>query len=251
MARALGPLVLVLGAVLAPGAAASDARRAVEAYVSRLPATPVTELAIHQTLTLYHPDGRHPQSMAEQRLYLKPPRRQRLEQTLDGRREVRLTVDDRTWIRQPDGRTVETAAVERERDRTSLFAPFRRSATDLLAEWKAMGVRDDVSHVVRVRGRPVTIIGAGPNDPAGPAVWLDEQYGVIRVITKERRLKGVTLVDLTLSEHRPLLDGLYFPYRQELFADGRMVLLIVVRSVAVNGTLPDQLFDPQALREGR
>jgi hypothetical protein len=82
-------------------------------------------------------------------------------------------------------------------------------------------------------------------------VWLDEQYGVIRVITRERLLKGVRLVDLTLSEHRPLLDGLFFPYRQELFADGRMVLLVIVRSVAVNANLPDELFDPEALRRGR
>jgi hypothetical protein len=250
VARALGPLLLALAAVLAPGADASDARRAVEAYVRRLPGTPVTDLALRQTLTVYHPDGRHPQSTGEQQLYIKPPRRQRLEQTLDGQREIRLTVDDRTWVRQPDGTTVQTPTTG-GRDRTSLFAPFRRSAADLLAEWRGLGVREDVSHAVRVRGRPVTIIGAGPSDPASPAVWLDEQYGVIRVITRERLLKGVRLVDLTLSEHRPLLDGLFFPYRQELFADGRMVLLVIVRSVAVNANLPDELFDPEALRRGR
>src|SRR2546430_10041322 len=44
--------------------------------------------------------------------------------------------------------------------RTDLLVPFRRSAADLLTEWRALGVRDDVSHVVRVGGRPVTVIGA-------------------------------------------------------------------------------------------
>ena len=42
-----------------------------------------------------------------------------------------------------------------------------------------------------------------------------------------------------------------FPYRQEVFVDGKMVVLIVVRSVAVNTGLPDALFDPDALRRGQ
>lgn len=247
MARALGSVLLVLAAALAPGVSASDARRAVEAYVSRLPGTPVTDLAIQQSFTVYYADGRHPQSSGEQQVYIKLPRRQRLEQSIDGRREVQLSVGDRTWTRQSDGRVVEAAA-ERERDRTYLFAPFRRSATELLAEWKGFGVREDVSHVVRVRGRPVTVIGAGPGDRTNPAVWLDDEYGVIRVVTREKLLKGVALVDLTLSEHRPLGNGFYFPYRQELFADGRLALLVVVRAVDASATLPDVLFDPEALR---
>ena len=37
-----------------------------------------------------------------------------------------------------------------------------------------------------------------------------------------------------------------FPYRQEAFVDAKMVVLIVVRSLAVNTNLPDSLFDPDA-----
>jgi outer membrane lipoprotein-sorting protein len=249
--RALGPLALGLVLLLASGTAGSDARQAVEAFLSRLAGAQVTDLTIQQTLTIYHLDGRRPHSTGEQVFYIKLPQRQRLEQTLEGRREVRLTVGDRTWIRGPDGRTDEAPAGERERDRTRLFTPLPRNADDLLAEWKAFGVRQDVSHVVHVHGRPVTVIGAGPDDRASPAVWLDAEYGVMRVITRERFPPGEALVDLTLSEHRPLVGGFYFPHRHELFANGRLVLRAVVRTASVNGRLPDALYDPEALRQGR
>ena len=51
----------------------------------------------------------------------------------------------------------------------------------------------------------------------------------------------------------PALVGVLvvYSYRQELFADGRLVLLVIVRSVAVNANLSDELFDPEALRRGR
>jgi hypothetical protein len=243
-------IVLVL-AGLAPAVAALDARRAVEAFVARLSDATITDLTVRQTLTIYHRDGRHPQSSGEQRVMIKLPRRQRVEQVIDGRREVRLSIDDRTWVRGPDGRVVEAPAADRAGDRTYLFTPLRRSAADLLAEWKSFGVRDDVVSAARVRGRPVTVIGAGPNDRSSPAVWLDEQYGVVRIVTRERLPGGPALVDLSLSEHRPLLPSFYFPHRQELFADGKLLLLVVVRSVAVDTALPDSLFDPEALRRER
>lgn len=242
----------VLGLLaLALRAEGADARRAVEAFVGRLADVRISDLAIHQTLTVFHPDGRHPQSTGEQHVYIKLPRRQRIEQTVDGQREVRLSIGDRTWVRRADGRTYEAPPSERERDRTYLFTPLRRSAADLLAEWKSFGVRDDVGHVARVRGRPVVVIGAGPEDRSSPAVWLDEQYGVVRVITRERLPGGPALVDLALSEHRPLVENFYFPHRQELFADGKLILRIVVRSIAADRGLPDHLFDAEALRAGR
>ena len=250
MERAGRATALILAALVV-GAEASDARRAVEAFVARLTQVTISHLTVHQDITVFHPDGRHPQSSGEQRVYIKVPGRQRIEQVIDGRREVRLSVGDRTWIRGADGQTAEAPAAEAARNRTPLFTPLRRSAEDLLAEWRSFGVRDDVSHTTRVRGRPVLVIGAGPGDRSSPAVWLDDQYGVVRVISRERLAGGPALVDLTLSEHRPLVGAFHFPHRQELFADGRLVLLIVVRSIAVDGALPDHLFDPAALRAGR
>lgn len=243
-------LAVALLATVAPVLAA-DARSAVEAFLARLSSVQVTDLVIDQTLTLFHPEGRLPQSTAEQRVLLKLPLRERIEQTFDGQREVRLVVGDRVWVRQPDGKTYEAPPADRQYDRTHLLVPFRRTAADLLAEWRVLGVRDDVSHVAPVAGRPTTVIGAKPGDRQSPAVWLDEQYGVVRVVTRERLPKGPALVDLTYSEHRPLPGGFFFPYRQEAFVDGKLLLLVAVRSVAVNTNLPDELFDPDALRRGR
>lgn len=247
----LGALVAVLLASGAVGAAlAADARTAVDAFVARLGAVHVTSLVVDQTLTLYDPAGRQAKSTGEQRLYLKLPRRQRLEQTVDGRREVRLSVGNRVWVRAADGRTYEAPPLDARRDRVHLLVPFRRHGADLLAEWSTLGVRSDVSHETRLAGRAVTVIGATPGERAVPQVWLDAERGVVRFIARERLPTGDGLVDLTFSEHRPLAGGFAFPYRQEAFVDGKLVLLVVVRSAQVNTNPDDALFDPDRLKGG-
>ena len=246
------PRLVALAVLLVPLAAlGADARTAVEAFVARLAGARVTDVAIEQTFTLYHPDGRRPQSTGEQRVWIKVPRRQRVEQVMEGRREVRLSVADQVWIRAADGRVSEAPAAERERDRTHLLMPFRRSAGDVLAEWRALGIRDDVSHEVRVAGRAVTVIGARAGERDTPAVWVDPEHGVVRFIRRERLPRGEGLVDLTFSEHRPLAGAFAFPHRQEAFVDGKLIVLIAVRSIAVNTNLPDSLFDPETLRRDR
>jgi len=248
----VGPRLAVLVVVLVPLAAlAADARSAVEAFVARLAGAQITDLAIEQSFTLFHPGGRHPQSTGEQRVWVKVPRRQRVEQVVEGRREVRLAAGGQVWIRSADGRVYEAPPGERDRDRTHLVMPFRRGATDVLAEWRALGVRDDVSHLARQAGRAVTVIGARPGERDTPAVWIDPEHGVVRFIRRERLPKGEGVVDLTFSEHRPLAGGFFFPHRQEAFVDGKLLVLFVVRSVAVNTDLPDALFDPTALRQAR
>jgi outer membrane lipoprotein-sorting protein len=249
VARAAVLLLLLsqLG-VGAPRGAVQDAKAAVEAFVARLSDVSVTDLVIVQSLTLYHPDGRHPRSTGEQRVLFKLPRRQRLEQTVEGRREVWLVAGDRVFVRQADRKVQEAPALPRGSDRSRLLVPFKRSAADLLAEWRTLGVRDDVSHVVRVRDRPITVIGARAGERDVPAVWLDAEHGVVRFVTRETLPTGPALIDLAFSEHRPLPGGFFFPYRQEAFVDGKLVLLIIVRSVQPNTNLPDSLFDPEALR---
>lgn len=240
----------LLAALLLPCAVlAADARAVVEAFVARLAAAGVTDLHVEQTFTLYHRDGRHPQSTGDQRVWVKLPRRQRVEQVMDGRREVRLSVGDQVWTRTADGRVHEAPALER--DRTHLVAPFRRTAADLLAEWRALGVRDDVSHVTRLAGRDVTVIGARAGERDTPSVWVDPEHGVVRFIRRERLPNGVGVVDVAFSEHRLLAGAFAFPHRQEAFVDGKLLLLVVVRAVAVNTNPPDALFDPETLRRAR
>lgn len=241
--------LLVLALLPAAPGLASEGAQAVEAFVARLAGVSVSEVAIEQTFTLYHPDGRYPQTSGEQRVWLKIPRRQRVEETVDGRRKVRVVVGDRAWERSADGRVYEVP-IERDHERTYLIMPLKRTAADLLAEWRSLGVRDDVSHVTRVNGRPITVLGALPGERRVPSVWLDAEHGVVRFIRREKLGGREALVDLTYSEHRPIAGGFAFPYRQEAFVDGKLVLLVVVRSVTVNGGVPDALFDADALRRG-
>jgi outer membrane lipoprotein-sorting protein len=246
------PRVALLAVLLVPLVTlGADARAAVEAFIARLAGAQVNDLAIEQSFTLYHPDGRLAQSTGEQRVWLKVPRRQRVEQVMEGRREVRLSVADQVWVRNADGRVYEAPPAERERDRTHLLMPFRRTASDVLAEWRSLGIRDDVSHAARVAGREVTVIGAKPGERDTPSVWVDPEYGVVRFVRRERLPKGQGLVDLAFSEHRPLAGAFFFPHRQEAFVDGKLLVLIVVRSVAINTGLADALFDPDELRRGR
>jgi hypothetical protein len=243
-------IVLIVAIVIAPTVArggASDVRRAVEAFVARIAGVEIRDLAIEQAITLYNAEGIHVTSRGEQRLLIKPPGRQRLEEVIEGQREVRLVVGGKTWIRRADGKTYEVPS-NGDRTQTHLMIPFRRSADEVLAAWKALGVRDDVSDTIRVGGRTITIIGARAGDRDSPAVWLDPERGVVRFIGRETLPKGPALIDLALSEHRPLRGAFQFPYRQEVFVDGRLVLVIDVHSVVANSDLPDALFDPDALR---
>ena len=249
MGRALVlPLLLAVIGVGAPAVSGQDARAAVEAFVARAADVRISDLVIDQNLTLYHPDGQRRASGGEQRMLFKLPQRQRVEQTVEGQREIQLTVGDRVWIRRADGKVSEIPTPEPVRALTHLLVPVKRRAADLLAEWRARGVRDDVSHVARLGERPVTVIGARPGDRDVPAVWLDADYGIVRIVTRERLPNGARLLDLTFSEHRPLVGGLYFPYRQEVFVDGRLLVLFTVRSVAINTNPADALFDPASLR---
>ena len=243
--------VAVVALLLPLAALAADARSAVVSFVGRLAGARVSDLAIEQTFTLFHPDGRHSQSTGEQRLWVKVPRRQRVEQVVEGRREVRLAAGGQVWIRSADGRVYEAPPGERDRDRTHLIIPFRRTAADVLAEWRSLGVRDDVGYATRVAGRSLTVIGARPGERDTPSVWIDPEHGVVRFIRRERLPRGEGVVDLAFSEHRPLAGGFFFPHRQEAFVDGKLLVLIVVRSVTVNTGLDDSLFDPNALRRGR
>ena len=249
MRRALVlPIVLAAISVGVRAAPGQDARAAVEAFVARVSDVQINDLVIDQNLTLYHPDGQRRVSGGEQRLLFKLPQRQRVEQTVEGQREIQLTVGDRVWVRRADGKVAQVPALEPSRALSHVLAPVKRRAADLMAEWRARGVRDDVSHTARVGGRQVTVIGAHAGDRDVPAVWLDPDYGVVRIVTRERLPTGVRLLDLTLSEHRPLLGKLYFPYRQEVFVDGKLLVLFTVRSVAINTNPADALFDPANLK---
>jgi hypothetical protein len=250
MRRTMAGAVLVALAAAVPAGAGGEAQVAVERFVARLAGIEIRDLLVEQTITLYHPDGLHPASRGEQRLFIKPPGRQRVEETIEGRREIRVVSGGRTWIRRADGQTYE-APVDRDGSRAHLMVPVQRSADELLATWRALGVRDDVSHVLNVAGRTITVIGAAAGDRESPAIWLDPERGVVRVIRRERLPNGTALVDIAFSEHRPLPGGFPFPHRQEAFVGGRLVLVIDVRSAVVNVDLPDSLFEPEALRRER
>jgi hypothetical protein len=246
-ALVIGIALTGLSAAAGPGAA----RAAVEMFVGRIAGLEIRDLLIEQGITIYHPDGLHAAARGEQRLLVKPPGRQRLEQVIDGQREVRLIVGGRTWVRNPDGKTYEAPTAGPDRSQSHLMVPLRQSADELLGAWRALGVRDDVTDTIRVGGRMVTVIGARAGDRQSPSVWLDPEHGVVRFIAREVLPNGPSLIDRAFSEHRPLVGNFRFPHRQEVFVDGRLVLVIAVRSAVANVDLRDALFDPEALRRER
>lgn len=248
--RRLTACLTLVGVVLFAGAAAAeDARAALEQFVARLNEVTVSDMVVIQTLTLYDPRDFRQQVTGEQRLSIKLPARQRLETALGGEREVQLLSGDRLVI-QRGGKIFEAPPAERERQRAHTLFPFRRTAQDLLLEWQGLGVRTDVAQVVRVGERAVTVIGALPGDRTSPAVWLDPDYGVVRFITRREGRGGPRLLDLAFSEHRKVAAGFFYPFRQEIFLDGRLLSVTLVRTVDVNVDLPDSLFDPDAFLKG-
>lgn len=242
---------LLSSLLLVTPASAATARDVVETFLARLANVSVTDMVVTETFTLYHPDGRDVQATGQRRLFVKIPGRQRIEETIEGRRQVQLVVDGHAWVRRADGAVYEAPPGEAARGRADLLTPFRHNAAELLAVWRSLGIRDDVVHEERVGDRTVTVIGARAGDRTSPAVWLDPERGVVRFIARETLPRRTGLVDLTLSDHRPVLGDFYYPFRQEVFLDGKLLTRIVVQAVEVNTRLADDLFDPAALRRGR
>ena len=249
MAAALGVSLVsgVPGISGVAGGASSEVRNAVSAYLTHVAATRVADIVIDRTVTIYAPQHAYLHTKFDQHIVLKPPRRVRVEQIADGKAETRVTVGDRAWVKLPDGSIQETTTSEDEHRLMQLLLPLGRTPDDLLREWRAFGVSDNVSHVTRVRQRRAIVIGARVDDTTSPAVWLDAELGVLRLVRSDRSVKGM-LVDETFSEHRPLAGALFFPFRQERFVDRKLQILITVRSVSVNTDPPAHLFDPASLR---
>ncbi|HYE93630.1 MAG TPA: hypothetical protein VEA38_21545 [Terriglobales bacterium] len=242
--RWVSALVLVL-TVGAAAAHAAEARAVVERYLTRVSGAALRDLTLEQDLTLYNLDGRAVFASGIQRVIIKFPDRQRVEQVIEGRTDVRLTVGDKTWRRAADGRVTSFASPRGQS--VALALPLARSADEILAEWRGLGVREDRVHVTRLGGRTVTVIGAQQGERDRPAAWLDPDLGVMRFVAREPAESGSVLTDIVFGDHRALLGALHFPWRQEIFRSGKLVVRSIVRSAAVNTSPPDALFDPAAL----
>ena len=105
---------LVIGALaaLASVAGAAEPRVALERFLARTAGTALRDLTLEQDLTVFNPEGRAAFATGTQRLVVRFPDQQRVEQVVEGRTEVRLTVRGRTWRRGPDG-AVTTLPTER------------------------------------------------------------------------------------------------------------------------------------------
>lgn len=236
----------LFAALTAVVAHAAEGRVVLERYLSRVASAPLRDLTLEQDLTLFNPEGRAAFATGTQRVVIKLPDRQRVEHTVDGRVDVRLTVGDRTWRRDPEGKVSSVAGARGQG--TTLALLLRRTPDEVLAEWRALGIRDDRSHQARLAGRTVTVLGAQQGERDRPAAWLDAEYGVLRFVARESADSGVVMTDLVFSDHRPLLGGVFYPHRQETFRSGKLLLRTIVRSVAVNSDPPDGLFDPAGLK---
>ncbi len=71
---------------------------------------------------------------------------------------------------------------------------------------------------------------------------------MIRLVWREKLPAREGVVDLALSDHRRVVSDFFYPFRREIFLDGRLLTRVTIRDVAVNTNLPDDLFDPAALR---
>src|ERR1051326_2869672 len=200
---------------------AADARATLERYLSRALAVQIRDLTLDQDLTVFSPDGRAPFASGTQRVVFRFPDRQRVEQIIEGRTEVRITVGSQTWRRGFDGK-IATLPPERGQG-VALAVPVHRTADEVLAEWRALGIRDDRFHEARLSGRRVVVVGALVGERDRLAVWLDPEYGVMRLVAREQSDAGTVFTDVSFSDYRPLLSGFFFPHREEIFRSGKLL----------------------------
>ena len=175
------------------------------------PAPTVTDLAIEQTFTLYHPDGRHPQSSGEQRVWIKMPRRQRVEQ-VDGRPARGASRRRRPGL-DPHGRRQVSEAPGRARARphppAGAVPPLggRRAGRVALAR---RARRREPRHPRWAAARSPS--SAPSRASATPRRCGSTPSAVSSASSCARSCpSGEGMVDLTFSEHRPLAGGLQFP----------------------------------------
>ena len=237
----LGPLPLL----------AADGPPALERFLLKASSATVSDLLVTQEIVLTDPGGSGQKALGEQRLYLKPPVRRRIEITVEGERIVRLVNGSRLVI-QRGGKSYEASSAERLRDSRDLTLPFQRSARELLAQWQSYGVRTDLVREAEYAGRRVTVFGASRDDSSAPTVWLDPDLGVVRLIVREETPVGPKRVELSFSDFRPLIGEMSYPYRQETLLEGKPFITTTVKSIRMNSGLADDLFDPdRLLRESR
>jgi len=238
-------LTVVLLASAAVGVQAAEPRAVLDRFLARIAGAAVRDLTLEQDLTVFNPEGRAAFATGSQRVVVKLPDLQRIEQTVDGRREVRVPARGRSWRRAADG-----TVSELPQDRGQVIAlalPLHRKTDEVLAEWRTLGIRDDRSHQARMAGRTVTVIGAQAGERDRPAAWVDPEYCVMRFVAREAVDAGSVLTDIVFSEFRPLVGALFFPHRQETFRSGKLIVRLLARSVSVNTSPPDSLFDPASL----
>jgi outer membrane lipoprotein-sorting protein len=250
------PLAARLGLTLwsillfAAPAVSQDVSAMVERYAARVSGIAINDLLVTQSLTVVNPQNPADRVTGDQRLSIKFPGRQRLETRIAGQREVQLLSGGRMVILR-GGKAFEAPPPEGERQAGRLVIPFDRTAAGLLSQWRSFGVKTDVSHVRTAEGRQVTVIGALSGDRSSPAVWLDPEYGVVRMVTKDMSTGTPRTLELAYSDHRKVTGELYYPYEQQGLLDGKLVFVARVRSVEINVGLADSLFDPDALlKEG-
>lgn len=250
--RAHSPLAvrfgLTLGGILlfAAPSAAQDVSAAVERYAARLRGVAVGDLLVTQSLTVVNPRNPADRATGDQRLSIKFPARQRLETRIGGEREVRLLSGGRMVI-QRGGKAYEAPPQQGGYQRGDLLIPFERTAAELLSQWRSLGVRTEISHVTTVDGRQVIVIGARAGDRTSPAVWLDPDYGVMRLVTRDTSTGTARTLELVYSDHRKVAGEFFYPYDQQGLLGGELVFVVRVRSVEINVGLGDSIFDPDAL----
>lgn len=251
--RVRAPLAVCLSATLwgvvlfAASGAAQEIPAVVERYAARMSGVTIGDLLVTQSLTVVNPQNPVDRVTGDQRLSVKFPARQRLETRIAGEREVRLLSGGRMVI-QRGGRAFEAPPPERERQQPGgVLIPFERTAAGLLSQWRNLGIRIEVSHVTTVGGRQVTVLGAQAGDRASPAVWLDPDYGVVRLVTKDHSTGTARTLELVYLDHRKVVGEFFYPYEQQGLLDGKLVFAVRVRSVEINVGLADSIFDPDAL----
>jgi outer membrane lipoprotein-sorting protein len=212
----------------------------------------INDLVVTQSVTLTDPEGSGERVSGERRLYLRPPGRRRVEMEAAGQRVV-IIVNGEQVAMMVDGRAVQPPPAG-ARSRREVFGPQKLTPSEMLRHWQELGVKTMVVHRTTRDGRPLVVVGAAPADARTPSIWLDEEWGVDRVITQEVMPAGPRTVDLRLSDHRRIHGDFFYPHLQETYVNFRPFSTVIVTSVKVNVGLGDSLFllpAPSSPSDGR
>ncbi|MEZ4811190.1 MAG: hypothetical protein R2819_12590 [Allomuricauda sp.] len=120
---------------------------------------------------------------------------------------------------------------------------FYYSVEETLERLQGLGIDPSLFSKSEYKGKPVYILGAGPNDPSKPQIWVDAQE--LYVVRRFSQGKHGELYEVKYDDFKNI-GGNWLETWIEFHVDGKLIQTERYNNIDVDPNLDDAVFDPTA-----